>query len=221
MTLKEECDGIQGYFLTSILCLPILGKILLPTQSFGFLLILSFALLLCYTFYRFKDLENGFETISRLGFGLFYLGLLGAHLVMLRGLPEGAAWLIILSGITAGSDTGAYFCGKNFGKHKLCPNVSPNKTIEGALGGLLAAMGITAGLAYLLLPGHNPLLMMLMAIPLTGVSIIGDLLESIIKRGTGTKDSGSILRGHGGVLDRVDSMLLAGPVLYYMLILLG
>lgn len=221
MAFPDHAGNLQKGLIGGMFCLPVAGAVFFPEQPLGLMIFFSYALLIFFTFYQYRFLENGFSTFCRLSFGLLYLGFLGPHLVMLRGLPEGAAWLIILVGITAGSDTGAYFTGKNFGKNKLCPHISPNKTVEGALGGLFTAMIITGILSLFLLPENNLLLMLLLSIPLTGASIIGDLLESIIKRGTGTKDSGSILGGHGGILDRVDSMLLTAPVLYYMLILLG
>ena len=151
-------------------------------------------------------------------FGLFYIGVLGAHLVLLRFVPDGGSWLIIASAITACSDTGAYFVGKAMGKRKLCPNISPNKTIEGAVGGILCGLIGALAVAVLLLPSFNWFFLIAAAVFLGAVGIAGDLTESIIKRGTATKDSGSCLAGHGGILDRVDSLLFVCPVLYYLLV---
>lgn len=179
---------------------------------------LSFALSICYFLYRYKLLENCYSHLSRLVMGLFYVGILGSHLILLRALPEGAGWVLIATAITASSDSGAYFVGKRFGKKKLCPNISPNKTVEGAVGGLVCALIASVVFASLLLSSVNYLSLVAVTIALTGFGIAGDLTESIIKRGTDTKDSGRCLAGHGGILDRVDSLLFVAPALYYFLI---
>jgi phosphatidate cytidylyltransferase len=151
--------------------------------------------------------------------GIFYIGFLASHLVLIRQLPDGGAWLIILSAITAGSDSGAYYCGRAIGRTKLSPNISPKKTVEGVAGGLVAGIALSSLFAWMLLPSVNWLFLLPVAALLTGAGICGDLTESVIKRGTDTKDSGTILAGHGGVLDRIDSLLFAGPMLYYLLVL--
>jgi phosphatidate cytidylyltransferase len=114
-----------------------------------------------------------------------------------------------------GSDTGAYFAGKAFGKHKLIPKVSPGKTWEGLIGGLLAAV-LFAAVASLTFFSELPLQYSIpLAVVLAGVGVLGDLAESAMKRGSNTKDAASILPGHGGLLDRLDSLLLNAPILYY------
>jgi phosphatidate cytidylyltransferase len=159
--------------------------------------------------------------ISRGLLGIVFIGFFGSHLVMLWSLPDGAHWLIILTAVTAGSDTCAYWVGSRWGKRKLCPNISPNKTVEGAAGGI--AGGMLIGLLFFLLLDVKVGFLTILAIGcfLSITGMFGDLLESIIKRGTNTKDSGTILRGHGGVLDRTDSLLMSAPVLYCMLVCMG
>ncbi|BHH84262.1 phosphatidate cytidylyltransferase [Desulforhopalus sp. 52FAK] len=193
-------------------CFKPLPSVLLPA------LIVSFALTVGYFLFRYRILEDCYSLMARLVMGVLYVGILGAHLILLRGLPDGASWVLIATAITASSDSGAYFAGKNFGKRKLCPNISPNKTIEGALGGILCALIASIGFAILLLPSFNIISLIIVTIVLGLIGIAGDLTESIIKRGTGTKDSGSCLAGHGGILDRVDSLLFVAPVMYYFLI---
>ncbi len=183
-------------------------------------LLCSVLALSCYVIFRYRHITDSYNLFCRLGFGILYVGVLGGHLVLLRFLPEGGSWLIIASAITACSDTGAYFVGKSLGKRKLCRHISPNKTIEGAAGGILCGLFGAVLFAALLLPVVNWFFLVGAAILLAGAGIIGDLTESIIKRGTGTKDSGSCLAGHGGVLDRVDSLLFVCPILYYLLVLL-
>jgi len=150
-------------------------------------------------------------------FGALYIGLCLAHMVLIRYLPQGASWLLVLTAVTAGGDTGAYYIGTNFGRRKLCPEISPGKTVEGAIGGILAGSVLAVAVGMLLLPDFSPLVIFVAALILSLVSIIGDLAESVIKRSAGVKDSGTLLFGHGGVLDRIDGMLITAPVLYYFL----
>lgn len=166
---------------------------------------------------RYSSTEDVFGNISCVGFAILYIPLCIAHVVLLRFHDHGSFWLILLTAVVAGSDTGAYYAGKAFGKRKLFPQVSPKKTIAGGMGGLLAGL-TTAGLLYFFAPADTRLLVLLAsAVLLVVVGIAGDLTESMIKRSMGVKDSGTILFGHGGILDRIDSLLLTGPVLYYLL----
>lgn len=143
---------------------------------------------------------------------------------VLRDMPDGALRLLYVFGIVFASDTGAYLAGRNFGKRKLAPNISPGKTVEGAIGGLLlcSAWTLTAG-AFAFHPDNIAQMSKLMALSLlvACISIVGDLTESLFKRLAGVKDSGHILPGHGGVLDRVDSLLAALPVMTLGLYLTG
>jgi phosphatidate cytidylyltransferase len=194
-----------------VLCMTSSAATLLPA------ILGSFFALTGYMLYRYRDLADSFNLFCRLVFGVFYVGLLGAHLVLLRWLPDGGSWLIVASAITACSDTGAYFVGRSIGRKKLCPNISPNKTVEGAVGGVISGLAGAVLCALLFLPAVNWWFLIGTAVFLAGVGIAGDLTESIIKRGTATKDSGHCLAGHGGILDRVDSLLFVGPALYYLL----
>lgn len=127
----------------------------------------------------------------------------------------GPAWVLFLFAIVAAADVGAFFSGRAFGRHKLAPRVSPGKTWEGVAGGMtLVALVGTGGAAWF---GLAPLGTALAAMVVASVSIVGDLTVSMLKRASGVKDSGHILPGHGGVLDRVDSLLAALPVYYLAL----
>lgn len=152
------------------------------------------------------------------GFSLLYPSLLAAHLALLIHLPEGRAWLVLLMVVTIGADSGAYYVGTRWGRHKLCPAVSPGKSWEGYAGGLVTALAGVLLVGWLFFPAINRLQLLGFAFILAQVGVIGDLLESILKRGAGVKDSGALLPGHGGILDRIDSLLLAAPVLYYLLL---
>lgn len=111
------------------------------------------------------------------------------------------------------ADSGAYFSGRLFGKHKLAPQISPNKTVEGLLGGILTGLAVAAGFGLLngVTMAQFPSLLLVSFVAILA-SVIGDLFESLLKRHAGIKDSGSMIPGHGGVLDRIDSTLAALPV---------
>ncbi|MDR1075140.1 MAG: phosphatidate cytidylyltransferase [Xanthomonadaceae bacterium] len=122
-------------------------------------------------------------------------------------------WLLIALMVVWAADSGAYFAGRHFGKHRLSPRISPNKTVEGAIGGVLA--GTAIALALYALGGGPPwhwLALAAVALITVVASIVGDLFESLLKRHAGAKDSGALIPGHGGVLDRIDSVLIAVPV---------
>ncbi len=134
---------------------------------------------------------------------------------------HGARLVLFVCFIVWSADSGAYFAGKSFGKHKMAPAVSPNKTIEGLLGGVVAAMLVGWIFADLFSIEFTSVTVMLITILLTVViSVLGDLVESMFKRVSGIKDSSNIIPGHGGILDRIDSLTAAFPVfafLYFML----
>lgn len=146
--------------------------------------------------------------------GMVYVGLFGSHWVLLRGLSEGMALMFLVLASTWCADTGAYFVGRWLGRRRLAPEVSPNKTVEGALGGVVGGLlGAAATGAWFGLPaawvGVGGLVC-----ALSGQ--LGDLWESALKREAQVKDSGSLLPGHGGVLDRFDGLLFSGVVGYYL-----
>ncbi len=221
MALPEETDSGTLLMHSISLALPVILTGQWDEDGLGGGLFLSVFLSICFILLNYSRLSDSFATLSRLVFGAVYVGFLTAHLLLLWYLPEGNYWLIILVAITAGSDSGAYYSGKNFGRRKLSKHISPNKTIEGAIGGLLSGVVIAVIFAVILLESVNWLVLIPMAMLLTVVGIVGDLCESVVKRGTDTKDSGKILLGHGGILDRIDSMILAAPLLYYLLVFSG
>jgi phosphatidate cytidylyltransferase len=141
-------------------------------------------------------------------------------LILLRvGLADGAQWVLFALLLVWVADIGAFFCGRLFGRVRLAPQVSPAKTWEGVLGGmLLSALCALAGAAWFHLPALAFLLLCLSAV---AFSVVGDLTESLLKRFAGVKDSGTLFPGHGGVMDRIDSLTAAAPVLFVGLALLG
>lgn len=144
--------------------------------------------------------------------------------IFLLSYPRGGMLMVIMVIIVVAADVGAYFAGKSFGKHKLAPDVSPAKTWEGFWGGELCAVLVALSLWYFLpAQGAHISLVALLAIVLATsmASVVGDLSVSMVKRESGTKDSGSLLPGHGGVLDRLDSLCGAAPVFALGLVLAG
>jgi phosphatidate cytidylyltransferase len=149
------------------------------------------------------------------------LALVPAWLALMRmlDLPQGAHWVLFTFLLVWGADIGAYFAGHRFGRTRLAPQVSPGKTWEGVAGGFaLSAVVAIAGSAWFSLPLYTFVPLCLSAV---GFSIIGDLTESLLKRFAGVKDSGTLFPGHGGVMDRIDSVTGAAPVLLFGLTILG
>jgi phosphatidate cytidylyltransferase len=140
-----------------------------------------------------------------------------ARLVLIE--PQGRELLLFLVVLTAAADVGAFFGGRRFGRRKLAPVISPGKTWEGLMSGMLAASLAAAGGAMLLRQPLLPWLGLCLVVAL--MSVVGDLVESMFKRRTGLKDSGNLLPGHGGVLDRIDSLTAAAPAFVLGLLILG
>ena len=150
--------------------------------------------------------------------GAAYLGSLGGSVAALRLLhpdTDGAWRLVLLLAIVMGSDTAAFFAGNAIGRHKLAPGISPGKTIEGAVGALLGGVAAAAIVRSLGLPSVPMAHALLLGLAVSVLGIAGDLVESLLKRWAGVKDSGALFPGHGGMLDRLDSVLFGAPVLYY------
>lgn len=185
--------------------------------SIIFSLFLALLILIIITVAAYQDLDNSLFFITRLWFGIFYVGFCSAHLILLRSLEQGIYWLLVLTAVTVFSDTGAYYIGRAFGKKKLYPALSPGKTRAGAVGGIIGGMLGALVVATIFFEGLNLGAVALLGLVLSAVGIVGDLVESLIKRVSGVKDSGQILPGHGGILDRFDSLLLTAPVLYHVL----
>jgi phosphatidate cytidylyltransferase len=145
--------------------------------------------------------------------GSIYFGLPLLTMVWLRSVPDGGAWIVIwLVAVVAATDVGAYFAGRGFGGPKLAPTISPNKTWSGLVGGMLAAGSIGGGVAWLIGCGE-PGWAFAAGLGLAVVAQAGDLAESAAKRFFGVKDSGALIPGHGGLLDRVDGLVAAAPAL--------
>jgi phosphatidate cytidylyltransferase len=147
---------------------------------------------------------------------LLYIPLLLGHLVWLRYLSDGQWWVFWLLMVIMAGDTGAFYVGRTWGKTKLYPEVSPGKTWAGGVGGIAAAVIVGLALGRWALPGISLATLAWLALLLAVVGLLGDLFESMLKRQTQVKDASEILPGHGGMLDRLDSLLFTAPLVVYI-----
>ncbi len=165
--------------------------------------------------WRFGDLQVVIQQLALLVFGFVYVPLMLGHLVLLRSLPSGREWIYLVLLIVMASDSAAYFSGISLGRHKLYPAISPNKSVEGSVGGLLGGLLAAFIARYTFFPALGAVDCLLLGLGLAAVSQLGDLFESMLKRACGVKDSGTLFPGHGGILDRLDSLLFAFPLAFY------
>ena len=167
-----------------------------------------------------KDFSKMLTGIGVTMLGVMYVAFLGGFLVATRvgfeNRPNLSTHLLAFFFLVIfGSDAGAYFAGRAFGKHKLAPAISPGKTVEGLFGGLVAAAALAALATFWFFPELPYKFSIPLAVVLAAVGVLGDLAESAMKRAAGAKDTARILPGHGGLLDRLDSLLFGAPILYY------
>lgn len=167
-----------------------------------------------FSLFRFKAHTDVVDVVAKEIQGLVYIPLALATLVLLRLEMEGVQWIFFLLFVVFAGDVGAFYAGRFFGRHKLSPAISPGKTVEGAVGGILANIGAGYGFMLLFLP-HLSIAGCFFFFIIVGIAgQAGDLFESEFKRVKGVKDSGTILPGHGGLLDRIDALLFAAPTAY-------
>ncbi len=162
-----------------------------------------------------SPLEQSLRDSAMTVFGVLYLGLTLGMLSITRLLPQGEWLIFFLLLVTWASDTGAYYVGTLLGRHRLAPTISPKKTVEGLVGGLIGAIIVAYVARWWFLPELSGFDCLILGTLLTITGLWGDLTESAMKRSVGMKDSGGILPGHGGMLDRLDSLLFTAPVFYY------
>ena len=168
---------------------------------------------------RYSPRERAFHDWAWIVAGVVYVGWMLSYWLNLRLLPEGRNWVYLAMFTVFANDTGAFFIGRKWGKHRLAHAISPGKTWEGALGGLLSA--ILATIVIVVILNLN----FAFALPYWQAAVLGcligifaqagDLVESLLKRNAGVKESGKLLPGHGGILDRFDSLIFVGPMVYY------
>jgi phosphatidate cytidylyltransferase len=164
---------------------------------------------------RFGSQTYSADLLPRQITGFVYIPFFLGHVVLIGHWHNGIIWLLFLLAVVFSGDTAAYYTGKTLGRHKLCPAISPGKTVEGAIGGLAGSLLAGSFFKVYALADLSWLLCVGLALLLGVIGQVGDLVESMLKRSVKIKDSGTLLPGHGGVLDRIDGLLFAAPVLYY------
>lgn len=218
LTLEDENHqqpSLVGIFCGGILLLSLQWPALIGFQT---TCITILAVLIAYQVWMAPS--PSFGNIPILLFGVLYISLTLGHFLMVRKLPDGPFLIFFVLLVTWGGDAAAYFVGKSFGSRPLAPILSPKKTIEGLVGGLIGAMLIAWMVSLWFLPTFTVADCVILGIALTLLGTIGDLSESAFKRQAGAKDSGSLIPGHGGFLDRIDSLLLTVPSFYYYMVII-
>ncbi len=170
-----------------------------------------------------RPIEGSVNSMGHLFFALFFISFAFAHIILMKALPYGKFYIIILNIVVMANDSGAYFGGVLFGKHKVGFEVSPNKSWEGYIAGLLTSIGVMIGANAFCKSVYSVTLFSLTEAILLGALLsvlanVGDLIESVVKRDSKVKDSGAIIPGHGGMWDTMDAVTFALPVFYYFLI---
>ncbi len=207
-TLELRLAALSG---SALVFIPFAGDNRLVFSSVG-LLFIGFSLLFLF---RVRTIDIAAREISFALLAFLYVPFLLMHLVLLRQTQYGIQWLLVVMLIVMTNDSAAYYTGSAFGKHRLYPLVSPKKSIEGAVGGLIGSLGGTLVAKFTFFPQLTFSDAVVTAIVVGMFGQAGDLFESLLKRSFGVKDSGTIIPGHGGVLDRLDSILFAAPITYY------
>ncbi len=196
----------------------VIGACLGSWQVLFLVLALNLLILSVFVLARFPSDPGVFDIISKQVMGIVYIPVSLSLLVFLKEVEGGTLWIIWLLIVIFANDTGAFYTGTFLGKHKLAPNISPNKTIEGSLGGIATSMVLGFIFSLVFFDFHLALITIPCSFMVAVAGQIGDLFESAMKRAANIKDSGRILPGHGGMLDRIDGLLLAIPVLYIYLV---
>jgi phosphatidate cytidylyltransferase len=174
----------------------------------------------CWYLFRFQRIEQVGRDLAISLMGLLYLPCLLVHISFLFQLPYGRKWLFLVLLVVMAADTAAYFVGSLIGRSKLYPVVSPNKSWEGSIGGVVGSLLGALLAKYGFFPELSLVDVLLGGILLSLSGQLGDLFESLLKRSFGVKDSGTMIPGHGGLLDRLDSLLFAFPVAYFYAVLM-
>lgn len=178
-------------------------------------LLFNFPIMALITFFRFEPGPVIMVSVARQVLTLCYIALPLALAVLIRRGTDGTAWLFMVLAVVFAGDIGALYAGTCLGRHKLCPSVSPGKTIEGSIGGLAANLIVGAAFKVFLFSRMEWIDSLICFVCLGVAGQMGDLFESVFKRCADVKDSGGLLPGHGGLLDRIDALLFALPVAYF------
>lgn len=198
-----------GVLLVALAVFPVFASV-----QAGISILLLTGVLVLYLF-RYLDIATVGRDLGITLLGLVYVAVLFSHAGLLHNLPSGRHWVFLVLFLVMASDSAAYFVGRSFGRRKLYEAISPKKTIEGSLGGLAGGVLGVAAFKLLFFPELRVVDVAVLGLGVGAVSQLGDLFESMLKRSFNVKDSGTLIPGHGGLLDRMDSLLFAFPVTYY------
>ncbi len=220
LALNYELANMQGesmqrsFLVFSLFNMAVaLGCYTFVTQELGFIFVLINGLVMAETVFTYPKVA--LPEMMYLAFVNIYCTWLPLHMISLRLLPQGSWMLMSVFIMVWVCDSGAYFTGYFLGKHKMAPHLSPKKTIEGGVGGVLLTVVAALIIQRFLLIAPNMLNAVIVALLVAFGAIVGDLFESYLKRSFGVKDSGNILPGHGGFADRFDSFLMVAPLCFY------
>lgn len=207
--LKEKVESI--IFAILIVAVVYTGN----TQLLAALIALMIMSVFIVFLWRVNETNFDVSSVAKVIFGMVYIPLLASHFILLRKLESGVYWIILVLVIAIIGDTVALYVGKSIGKRKLIPLVSPGKTVEGTLGLIAGATAAACLFGYLLLPSVPFIHFLILGFVGGIIGQLGDLCESAIKRNYGRKDASSLLPGHGGLMDRMDSLIFVAPFVYY------
>lgn len=205
------------YFGLAWIALILIGSHCTYPLAMPFIITLGIAISLIWLIFR-SPREQAFNSWAWTLAGVFYIGWMLSYWIHIRGLEFGREWVFWGMLITFANDTAAYLVGKTWGKHALAPAISPAKTWEGAAGGLVGTVVTAVVLGFLFNLPISLWQVTLLSLILSTFAQLGDLVGSLLKRNTGTKDASKILPGHGGILDRADSIIFTGIVVYYCIL---
>lgn len=203
-------SGFVAAFAGSLL----LPAVVFPCLPFSLCLTLLFLFVALLSLLHIRDIKQSAGEVGLYLLGFLYIPLLMSFLVLLRDMDHGVKWIFLLLIIVMSGDTAAFYVGSTLGKRKLYPVVSPKKSVEGMIGGLAGSVIGTLLAGATFFPELTIAGAVASAIIVGFLGQLGDLFESLLKRSFGVKDSGTIIPGHGGMLDRLDSVLFAAPSLY-------
>jgi len=204
----------------------IIALLILLTAASGNLLllvaVLSFSVmaLMILQLPRIAAGNRDMNAVGRVILGLMYIPLLMSHFIMIRQTPQGVRWIFFILVLAFAGDVAAYYIGRRFGKRKLLPEVSPGKTVEGVFGLVVGSISGCLIFRHFFFPELPVVHTVILGLVGSVVGQLGDLAESALKRGAGVKDSGALLPGHGGILDRLDCLMFITPYVYYYQVLI-
>ncbi len=209
-----SCNYILGYLAVALMPLVFKkGELIYPSLL---LMVMCMAVLIRQIFLK-SDIPAVIQTVSATFLGIVYVGWMPSHLLALKSLPDGNNLVFYVFAVTWLGDAAAYFVGSFLGRRKLIASISPNKTVEGTMAGILGSI-LAAFLFFKIfnLPLEHRLFYLITGFIIGVTAVFGDLSESLLKRSTRIKDASTIIPGHGGVLDRFDSIFFTAPVMYYL-----